>query len=72
MKGLKDSKKQSGNISRLFLCRCTDHDRGGIVTKSTGLLNPDNYLSFAVYYLPQHSPDWDKKRLLVKRLLPLS
>jgi phosphoglucomutase len=40
-----------------FACD-TDHDRHGIVTKSAGLLNPNNYLSVAVYYLLQHRPQW--------------
>jgi phosphoglucomutase len=36
----------------------TDHDRHGIVTRSTGLLPPNHYLSVAVYYLFQHRPQW--------------
>ncbi|MDY6953570.1 MAG: phosphoglucomutase, alpha-D-glucose phosphate-specific, partial [Thermodesulfobacteriota bacterium] len=35
-----------------------DTDRHGIVTKSAGLLNPNHYLSVAVWYLFQHRPDW--------------
>ena len=42
-----------------FACD-TDHDRHGIVTKSSGLLNPNHYLSVAVFYLLQHRPDWNK------------
>jgi phosphoglucomutase len=40
-----------------FACD-TDHDRHGIVTKSTGLLSPNHYLSVAVFYLFQHRPKW--------------
>ncbi len=40
-----------------FACD-TDHDRHGIVTKSNGLLNPNHYLSVAVFYLLQHRPQW--------------
>ena len=38
----------------------TDHDRHGIVTRSSGLLPPNHYLSVAIYYLFQHRPDWRK------------
>lgn len=41
-----------------FACD-TDHDRHGIVSKSAGLLNPNHYLSVAVYYLLQHRPQWN-------------
>jgi phosphoglucomutase len=40
-----------------FACD-TDHDRHGIVTRSAGLLQPNHYLSVAVYYLFQHRPKW--------------
>ena len=40
-----------------FACD-TDHDRHGIVTKSAGLLNPNHYLSAALFYLLQHRPRW--------------
>jgi phosphoglucomutase len=42
-----------------FACD-TDHDRHGIVTKSTGLMNPNNYLSVAVFYLLQHRSGWSE------------
>jgi phosphoglucomutase len=41
-----------------FACD-TDHDRHGIVTRSSGLLPADHYLSVAVHYLFQHRPEWD-------------
>ena len=37
-----------------------DHDRHGIVTRSSGLLPPNHYLSVAIYYLFQHRPMWHK------------
>jgi phosphoglucomutase len=36
----------------------TDHDRHGIVAKSTGLLNPNHYLAVSIDYLFSHRPDW--------------
>ncbi|HTE44055.1 MAG TPA: phosphoglucomutase (alpha-D-glucose-1,6-bisphosphate-dependent) [Gemmatimonadaceae bacterium] len=35
-----------------------DHDRHGIVARSTGLLNPNHYLAVAVEYLFKHRPAW--------------
>jgi phosphoglucomutase len=43
-----------------FACD-TDHDRHGIVTNSAGLMNPNHYLSVAVFYMLQHRPHWNKK-----------
>ena len=42
-----------------FACD-TDHDRHGIVTRSTGLLPPNHFLSVAIDYLFQHRPAWRK------------
>ncbi len=36
----------------------TDHDRHGIVTRTAGLLQPNHYLSAAIYYLFQQRPKW--------------
>jgi phosphoglucomutase len=36
----------------------TDHDRHGIVTRSSGLLNPNHYLAVAISYLFSHRPNW--------------
>jgi len=36
----------------------TDADRHGIVTRSSGLLNPNHYLAVAIWYLFQHRPAW--------------
>jgi phosphoglucomutase len=51
-----------------FACD-TDHDRHGIVTKSSGLLNPNHYLSVAVFYLLQHRLDWSKKSAIGKTVV---
>jgi phosphoglucomutase len=40
-----------------FACD-TDHDRHGIVTSSSGLMPPNNYLSVAIDYLFRHRPGW--------------
>lgn len=36
----------------------TDHDRHGIVTRSSGLLNPNHYLAVSIEYLFRHRPGW--------------
>jgi phosphoglucomutase len=36
----------------------TDHDRHGIVTRSSGLLAPNHYLAAAIDYLFKHRPGW--------------
>jgi phosphoglucomutase len=36
----------------------TDADRHGIVTSSSGLMNPNHYLAVAISYLFSHRPDW--------------
>jgi phosphoglucomutase len=36
----------------------TDHDRHGIVARSTGLLNPNHYLAVAISYLFSYRPNW--------------
>ncbi|WP_263383895.1 phosphoglucomutase (alpha-D-glucose-1,6-bisphosphate-dependent) [Granulicella arctica] len=36
----------------------TDHDRHGVVTRTTGLLNPNHYLAVCIQYLFTHRPDW--------------
>lgn len=40
-----------------FACD-TDHDRHGIVTRSSGLLAPNHYLSAAIHHLFRHRPEW--------------
>ncbi len=43
-----------------FACD-TDHDRHGIVTRSTGLLPPNHYLAVAIHHLFQNRPKWSGK-----------
>ena len=40
-----------------FACD-TDHDRHGIVTRSSGLLPPNHYLAVCIDYLCSHRPGW--------------
>ncbi|MEO7072990.1 MAG: phosphoglucomutase (alpha-D-glucose-1,6-bisphosphate-dependent) [Rhodanobacter sp.] len=40
-----------------FACD-TDHDRHGVVTRSSGLLEPNHYLSVLIDYLYRHRPQW--------------
>jgi phosphoglucomutase len=40
-----------------FACD-TDHDRHGIVTRSSGLLPPNHYLSVCIHYLYGNRPGW--------------
>ncbi len=49
-----------------------DYDRHGIVTKSTGLLNPNHYLAVAVRYLFQNRPGWPKNAAVGKTLVSSS
>lgn len=51
-----------------FACD-TDHDRHGIVTRSSGLLMPNHYLSVLVDYLFQHRPQWAKDAAIGKTLV---
>ncbi len=50
----------------------TDFDRHGIVTKSSGLMNPNHYLSVAIGYLAQNRPQWSKSLAIGKTLVSSS
>jgi phosphoglucomutase len=50
----------------------TDHDRHGIVCKSTGLLNPNHYLAVCIQYLFTHRPEWSEKVGIGKTLVSSS
>ncbi|HZL27047.1 MAG TPA: phosphoglucomutase (alpha-D-glucose-1,6-bisphosphate-dependent) [Acidobacteriaceae bacterium] len=50
----------------------TDHDRHGIVTSTTGLLNPNHYLAVCIQYLFTHRPDWSAKVGIGKTLVSSS
>jgi phosphoglucomutase len=54
-----------------FACD-TDHDRHGIVTRSAGLLKPNDYLSAAISYLFAHRPGWRQDAGIGKTLVSSS
>jgi phosphoglucomutase len=49
-----------------------DYDRHGIVTRSTGLMNPNHFLAVAVWYLFQNRPKWKKQVAVGKTLVSSS
>ena len=49
-----------------------DADRHGIVTRSSGLLNPNAYLTVAIRYLLTHRPGWSKSAKVGKTLVSSS
>ena len=49
-----------------------DYDRHGIVTPSVGLMNPNHYLSVAIWYLFQHRPGWPAEAAVGKTLVSSS
>lgn len=50
----------------------SDSDRHGIVTPSAGLMNPNHYLSVAIWYLYQHRPGWRSDAAIGKTLVSSS
>lgn len=50
----------------------TDADRHGIVTPTGGLMNPNHYLSAAIYYLFQNRPEWSAEAGIGKTLVSSS
>src|SRR5579871_4511952 len=50
----------------------TDHDRHGIVTSTTGLLNPNHYLAVCIQYLFTHRPEWKSSVGIGKTLVSSS
>jgi phosphoglucomutase len=46
-----------------------DADRHGIVTSSSGLMNPNDYLSVAIHYLLTHRPGWPAEAAVGKTLV---
>lgn len=63
--GLKD------NFDVAFACD-TDHDRHGIVTKSSGLLPPNHYLAVCIHYLFANRPRWGKDAAVGKTVVSSS
>lgn len=49
-----------------------DYDRHGIVTPSAGLMNPNHYLSVAIWYLFQNRNGWRKDAAIGKTLVSSS
>jgi phosphoglucomutase len=49
-----------------------DSDRHGIVTASTGLMNPNHYLAVAIRYLLGHRPHWPSGAAVGKTLVSSS
>lgn len=49
-----------------------DYDRHGIVTRSGGLMNPNHYLSVAVWYLFQNRSKWKEGVMVGKTLVSSS
>lgn len=49
-----------------------DYDRHGIVTRSSGLLNPNHYLAVAIWYLFQNRPGWRADAAVGKTLVSSS
>ena len=46
-----------------------DVDRHGIVTPSSGLMNPNHYLAVAIHYLITHRPQWPSTAAVGKTLV---
>jgi phosphoglucomutase len=49
-----------------------DYDRHGIVTRGSGLLNPNAYLAVAIFYLFQNRPGWPPDAAVGKTLVSSS
>jgi phosphoglucomutase len=49
-----------------------DADRHGIVTRSAGLMNPNHYLSVAIWYLFRSRPNWPSTSAIGKTLVSSS
>jgi phosphoglucomutase len=47
----------------------TDADRHGIVTRSSGLMNPNHYLAAAIAYLFEHRPGWRRDSAVGKTIV---
>ena len=54
---------------RVAFANDPDSDRHGIVTPSSGLMNPNHYLAVAIRYLLTHRPDWPARAAVGKTLV---
>lgn len=50
----------------------TDADRHGIVTPSSGLMNPNHFLSVSIWYLFNNRPNWSAQAAIGKTLVSSS
>jgi phosphoglucomutase len=57
---------------RVAFANDPDSDRHGIVTPNAGLMNPNHYLSVAIWYLLTHRPDWSVTAAVGKTLVSSS
>jgi len=57
---------------RVAFANDPDSDRHGIVTPSSGLMNPNHYLAVAIRYLLQHRPEWPAHAAVGKTLVSSS
>lgn len=56
----------------LAIANDTDADRHGIVTPKGGLINPNHYLSVAIWYLFKHRQNWNSELKIGKTLVSSS
>jgi phosphoglucomutase len=54
---------------RVAFANDPDSDRHGVVTPSTGLMNPNHYLAVAIQYLLTHRPQWPAHAAIGKTLV---
>jgi phosphoglucomutase len=57
---------------RVAFANDPDSDRHGIVTPSSGLMNPNHYLAVAIRYLLTHRPQWSSQVAVGKTLVSSS
>jgi phosphoglucomutase len=60
------------NLYDVAFANDPDSDRHGIVTSSSGLMNPNHYLAVAIRYLLTHRPNWQAHVAVGKTLVSSS
>ena len=60
------------NRYRVAFANDPDADRHGIITRSTGLMNPNHYLAVAIRYLLGHRPRWPADAVIGKTVVSSS
>jgi phosphoglucomutase len=63
--------EQKNKFELTFACD-TDHDRHGIVPRSSGLLPPNHYLAVCIHYLYNNRPGWRKDLAVGKTVVSSS